>query len=88
MNDLVFIVGAVFAGGVLSPILGYLRAKKDEQEQFDWGSFVASVLIAAIAGLIVAGMYYSQPAIALPDIINAFVAGFGADKIVKNVIGI
>jgi len=84
---------AVFIGGVLAPILGWARARLDAKKTGDveglqWERVVASAIIAAIAAFIFLGQYSAAISVGLPDLELAFVAGFGADKIIKNAIGI
>ena len=93
-----FIPLAVFAGGVLSPIVGWARAYLDTKktanvtptpiEKLDLVRVGTSAIIAAIAAFLFLGQYATAVSVGLPDIEIAFVAGFGADKIVKNAIGI
>ncbi len=94
-----FIPLAVFAGGCIAPILGWAMnyrtskalqkvAESTPTEQLDWGRVGASAIIAAVAGFLFWGQYSAAISVGLPDIELAFIAGFGADKIVKNVIGI
>jgi len=84
---------AVFLGGILSPVLGWARAYRDAKkaggvEKLDIRRVVISTIIAAIFALIFLGQYTFAVSIGLPDLELAFIAGFGADKIVKNAIGI
>jgi hypothetical protein len=89
---------AVFLGGVLAPVLGWARAYLDSKnraevmptpiEKLDYKRIIASGFIAVIAALIFLGQYSAAVSVGLPDLELAFVAGFGADKIVKNAIGI
>lgn len=93
-----FIPLAVFIGGVLAPILGWARAYLDSKkvaavttttiEKIDMKRIMASGVIAAIAAVIFLGQYSGAVSVGLPDLELAFIAGFGADKIVKNAIGI
>ena len=90
-----FIPLAVFLGGILAPILGWARAYLDskktpdtEIEKIDPKRLGASAVIAVIAAIIFLGQYSTALSVGLPDLELAFIAGFGADKIVKNAIGI
>ncbi len=100
-----FIPLAVFAGGVLAPVLGWARAYLNSKnardivssqgvgesppvEKMDWKRVAASAVIAALAAVVFLGQYSGAVSVGLPDIETAFVAGFGADKIVKNAIGL
>lgn len=94
-----FIPVAVFIGGICAPILGWARAYLDSKkvagtvqdagiEKFDYKKLIASAIISAIAALIFLGQYASAVSVGIPDLEIAFVAGFGADKIVKNAIGL
>lgn len=95
-----YIPAAVFFGGILAPILGWAAAYRDSKkapvvpgavpptEPFDWKREFASAIIAAIAAIIIMGQYAAAISVGLPDLEIAFIAGFGADKIVKNAIGI
>jgi ABC-type transport system involved in cytochrome c biogenesis permease component len=89
----------VFIGGILAPILGwaraYLNTKHDASlvqnttiEKLDIKRIYASAVISCIAAFIFLGQYSSAISVGLPDLELAFIAGFGADKIVKNSIGI
>lgn len=89
----IWILVAVFLGGVCAPILGWARAKLDAQkagaiEPFDFSRLIASSIIAAIAAVLFFSQYSTALSVAFPDVVLAFVAGFGADKIVKNAVGI
>lgn len=85
---------AVFLGGVLSPILGWARANQNakaaggEGESLNWKKVAASAVIAFIAAVIFFATYSAAISVGFPDLITAFIAGFGADKIVKNGVGI
>jgi len=93
-----FIPLAVFLGGILAPIVGWARAYLDTKkaqavtptptEKLDPVRIIASGVIAFIAALIFLGQYAAAVSVGLPDLELAFVAGFGADKIVKNAVGI
>lgn len=48
---------------------------------------VAAVIVV-IAAIIFLGQYSAAVSVGLPDLELAFIAGFGADKIVKNAMGI
>jgi len=84
---------AVFVGGVLAPILGWARARLNATragttERLEIGRILASAIIALLAAVIFLGQYSAAVSVGLPDLELALVAGFGADKIVKNTIGI
>lgn len=94
-----FIPLAVFCGGIFAPVLGWARAYLDSKKEqganseikvegFDARRLLASGIIAVIAAMIFMGQYAAAISVGLPDLELAFIAGFGADKIIKNAIGI
>jgi hypothetical protein len=99
-----FIAIPVLLGAFLSPILGWARAYLNSKatvkalepgetspgglEQMDWKKVMASTIIGLVAALLFLGQYSGAVSIGLPDLEIALIAGFGADKIVKNLIGL
>lgn len=64
------VVGLAFGalGGGFLGVKGYLEARKEEDEPFDYGKFCSSLVLAAIAGAAV-GIFANTAEI-------AFIAGF------------
>lgn len=99
-----FIPVAIFLGSVIAPVLGWVRAYQDSKksqieaaianepippvEPLDWKKVGISAFIGVLAGLIEFGLYNTAVSVGYADLLTAFIAGFGADKIVKNAIGI
>jgi hypothetical protein len=85
---------AVFFGGILAPLLGWAIANRDASiagqahEPLEMRRVGASAVISFVASLIFLGQYSAAISVGLPDLELAFVAGFGADKIIKSTIGI
>ncbi len=84
----------VLFGGLMAPILGWAVANRDakkagqETEQLELRRVGASAIISFVAALIFFSQYAAAISVGLPDLELAFIAGFGADKIVKGAIGI
>ncbi len=85
---------AVFFGGIMAPILGWAVANRDakkageEHEKLELRRVGSSSIIAFVAALIFFGQYSAAVSVGLPDLELAFIAGFGADKIIKGAVGI
>jgi len=77
---------AVFAGGIISPFLGWATAYREsgKAEKISWLKVASSAVIGVIAAFVFFGQYSSAVSVGIPDMELAFVAGFGADKILKN----
>jgi hypothetical protein len=95
-----YIAVAVFLGSILSPVLGWARARLDSKnaaaaspapapiEQFNYKQLLASAVIGFVAALFYIGQFATVTTVNLADLELALVSGFGADKIIKNFIGI
>ena len=82
---IVYVSLAAFGGGVVSALLGYLKAG----EAFVAGKFLASVLRALLAGgaFAVATYAIANGGISMLDIVVAFLAGAGVETGLHRVSG-
>ena len=89
-----FIPLAAFLGCALSPVIGWALNYRDAlkagttPESFNFKQLSASVVIAFLAGFYELSQYSAAASVGAPDLVNAFVAGFSFDAILKNLIGV
>lgn len=84
MNNIspLWMILAVFLGGMSNSLAGFLAS----QEPFNIRKSISTIIITVISTAGIVATYSYATFISIPDVVLAFLAGAGMDKLTKNVV--